>query len=86
MQRSKDGYVFSTGKKIRASYGIIGLAPHDTDEAIWSVSDGYDGTIEASYDSHHDDEPRLTPTERIELADYMIALWTEYKTFVSREE
>lgn len=66
-----DNLIFeTTGKKIYAHCGIIGLS-----EELRSVYDGYDGIIETSY---HDDDESLTVDERKELADYMIAIWTRY--------
>lgn len=59
-----DAYVFSTGKKLRVNCGYIGLNP------FFEVSEGYDGGL---------DEFNYTKSEAIEMADYMIELWKEFK-------
>jgi hypothetical protein len=64
-----DELVFSTGKRIYANRCIIGLSD-DVDEEYCRVSYGYDGGIA---------EENLTASEKIELADYMITLWTDYR-------
>ena len=65
MKYSKDGgLTLSTGKEVSANCGIIGLSP--------------DGRVFGGYDDARVDE-KLTPHERRELADYMIAKWRDYK-------
>ena len=59
-----DNVIFSTGKKIYANNGIIGLSPN------LKVSEGYDGGI---------DNNELTSEEKLELSEYMLAAWNEYK-------
>lgn len=60
----------STGRVVSANNGIVGL-----NEKLEEVFEGYDGSIEHYYKPP---EERLTPEERRELADYMIALWNKY--------
>ena len=64
-----DYVIFSTGKEVYANRGIIGLSPKD--EGGWEVSEGYDGGI---------DHEKLTKNECTELADFMIALWQQFKS------
>lgn len=66
-----DEFILSTGRKINANNGYIGINPE------MMLSEGYDGHIYAD---------RWTPEERIELADYMIGLWQEYKLKASNEK
>jgi hypothetical protein len=74
----EDDYIeFSTGRREYAHAGIIGLRPRDPSEKEWSISYGYDGSLDTS-----ETEYGLTTAERIELADHMIALWQEYRRFV----
>lgn len=62
---------FSTGKHVYAHNGIIGLGPD------LHVYEGYDGGI---------DTAGLTAEERRELADYMIGLWTQFRTAARTEK
>jgi hypothetical protein len=62
-----DWLTFSTGKRAYANQGIIGLGPRSGNDA-WRVSEGYDGGF-----------VELTKEEKRELADYMIALWREWR-------
>lgn len=59
-----DGYVFKSGKTFYANCSIVGIDPSG------EVSEGYDGSI---------DLETFTQEERIELAEYMIDLWTKFK-------
>jgi hypothetical protein len=49
-----------------ANCGIVGLSPEG------EVSEGYDGGF------WYNDSDSLTPTERIELGEYMISRWREF--------
>jgi hypothetical protein len=70
MKVEEDELVFSTGRRFYANKGIVGLSPN------LEISEGYDGGIEDKWC----EPPRvLTRAEKVELADYMIALWTEYR-------
>jgi hypothetical protein len=64
-----DLLTFSTGKSVFANCGILGIRKDDDGGHIY-IYEGYDG--------HLSDED-LTKIERIELADFVIGLWTEYK-------
>ena len=78
MKIEGDNVIFSTGKIIYANLGVIGLSPKD--ECVWRVREGYDGTLcEFS-------KTKLTQHELVELADYMITLWQEFRAdqFASR--
>ena len=61
-----EGYelVFSTGRRESANEGIVGI------DSEGNISGGYD---EGIY------EGDFTQEERVELADYMIRLWQEFK-------
>jgi len=59
---------FSSGRQWYANRGIIGLAKES--DGHWAVTEGYEGGL-------HDD--LLTPVEKIELGDYMIGLWQEFR-------
>jgi hypothetical protein len=56
---------FSTGKKVFAYRGIIGLTP------CGDVTEGYDGELYPQ-DS---DQPSLTAAECVELANHMTEQW-----------
>jgi len=60
--------LFSTGTKMYANMGVIGIGLRDGDIVI---SEGYDTGF---------DDDILTKQERDELADYMINLWKKYKS------
>lgn len=61
-----EDFYFSTGRVICANKGIIGLNPN------LETYEGYDAPL-FLYGIQLDQQ------ERIELADYMISLWTKYK-------
>jgi hypothetical protein len=66
--------IFSSGRVRNAYRGIIGLSPEG------DVTEGYDGGFWTSDipDSDIHDDP-LTQADLVELADFMIARWTEFK-------
>jgi hypothetical protein len=66
MRVEGDEVIFSSGKRLYANAGIIGLSER------LDVTEGYDGGF-----CYYDD--KLTEDERHELADYMIDLWNKYK-------
>lgn len=71
--------LFSTGREKNAHGGIIGLSPD------MQVTDGYDGEFYRPKESWMDDDDyseyvRLTPEERVELADYMITAWKRFRS------
>ena len=72
MQIKDDRVIFSTGKILYANCGVIGLGP----KADYAT-EGWDGSFEGQ--DEEEEENYLTQPERVELADYMIALWGKYK-------
>jgi hypothetical protein len=61
-------YVLSTGKIVSCNMGILGISE-------------FNGSIQLfeGYDSDLYEERDLTKEEKLELADYAIALWNKYK-------
>jgi hypothetical protein len=72
MKIEGDTITLSTGREVYANRGIIGLSDD------LRPSYGYDGGIEA-WGRTYMDEPPWSKAERQELADYMIALWTQFR-------
>lgn len=73
MQIQGSEVLFSTGKEMYANAGVIGIGP-DLD-----VSGGWDQGF-CSQDGYCEEyDESLTRKERIELAEYMIGLWIEFK-------
>lgn len=67
--------IFSTGKARYANRGIIGLHPN------MGVSEGYDGWFyNDDEDEWRDEKQKLSKTELIELADYMIEQWQKFRS------
>jgi hypothetical protein len=65
--RVKGDYViFSSGRKVYANCGILGLADRD---GVPEVTDGYDG-------GYADGE--FSAEERREMAKYMVNLWKRF--------
>ena len=73
MEISEDKTIFSTGKEVYTNCGIIGLSLSDPADSDWQVSEGYDGGF-GGYCTED-----LTSEERVELANYMIDLWQQFK-------
>lgn len=74
MERSGDGYVLSTGKRIYANNGIVGLLyrnPRDIE-----ITEGYDGGVWSNRDNEYVHEDSLTPEEVAEIAEFMIQQWS----------
>jgi len=65
MKIEGDNLIFSTGRKVYANSGIIGI--------------GFGGGITEGYDGGLNDRD-WTPAERVELAEYMIEQWKRYAT------
>ena len=82
MKIDGDKVIFSTGKEKDANNGIIGLSPK------YNVTEGYDGGFHSPKDSWESDEDYdgLNIEERIELAEYMIERWKEFKAIAEIEE
>ena len=70
-----DSVIFSTGRRRYANNGIIGIAP---DMEITEGSDGgfYRGKDQESWRSPAE---LLTTAELLELADYMIEQWQQFR-------
>ena len=64
-----DDFILSTGKVISANCSILGISPE------LDLHEGYDGTI---------NEEDLTPQEKLEVAEYAISLWQEYKDKIKK--
>ena len=62
----KDEFIFSSGQRMYANNGIVGISQGD--DGI-EITEGYDGGIDSDI---------FTLTERQELAAWAIALWTEW--------
>lgn len=77
MKIENGAVVFSTGKTASANGGIIGLSPDSRE-----VFEGYDGTFLYDADSRLGEDEGvlvLNTAEKLELADYMIRLWTDWR-------
>ena len=79
MKIEGDDVIFSTGTIKRANRGIIGLG-HDK-----TISEGYDGDLHSPKQDWQDDDDYegLSKDEQIELADYMIKRWEEFKASIN---
>ena len=66
-----DDFLLSTGKEISANCSILGINPE------LELHEGYDGKI------YEDD---LTSQEKLEIAEYAMALWQEYWNKIKKEE
>ena len=80
MKIVKDSVIFSTGKELYANCGVIGISPK------LEISKGWDGGFFNPRSYVNLDDYTLTPVERIELADYMIARWKEFKKEALNEQ
>lgn len=68
--------VLSTGRHLKPNFGMIGINEDG------EVGEGKDGDLSDSYqqlDGNFDSFEEFTAAEHIELADIMIARWTEFK-------
>ena len=74
-----EDFILSSGRTLYANRGIIGISPIRKEAFL--IFDGYDGIFcnQDQPDDHEYGFPKLTPEEYSEIADYMIALWTERK-------
>jgi len=64
MKSTEYGYILSNGKSFEASNGILGLTPGVGKRVLF---EGYDGDAGDASD--------YTPSERREIARFMIDLW-----------
>lgn len=77
MKIVKDEILFTTGTVKNANKGIIGLSPD------LCVYEGYDGPFHQPHEDYMGDAyDELLVTEQIELAEYMIKSWEEFKSKV----
>jgi hypothetical protein len=73
---------FSTGKRIYAYGGIVGISEDlgvfgGYDQDFYDYEADYSWRTEPGEDAQH-----LTDAERVELADYMIERWNNFKGLV----
>jgi hypothetical protein len=71
-------FELSTGRRFYANGNIVGIDPD------LNLSGGYDNGLDTEYGGYTSGEegPTFGPwtiAEKVELADYMIALWTRYR-------
>jgi hypothetical protein len=76
MKIDGDRIVFSSGKVRYANNGIIGLSPH------LGVTEGYDGDLWVDGLDNGD----LSHADMVELADYMIEQWGNFKASHARRK
>jgi len=67
----RNEYIFTSGRRMSANCGIVGIDPD------LKLSEGYDGDVE--YPTLDTDEFSLTAEDMHELADMMIARWQAFK-------
>lgn len=68
-----DKVIFSTGKELYANAGILGI------NSSLEVSEGSDGDFFTGMVIPGIDEGTLNKAEQIELSDFMIGLWNQFK-------
>ncbi len=92
MKRTNNGYELSTGRKLNPNRGILGLVNDGSCEPWESkLTEGLDsgipeGTTEDDPDAEiYGRRDLLTPGERREIAEYMIALWLEWGDVTENE-
>ncbi len=75
---------FSTEYIGFANRGIVGLVK---ERGEWAVYEGYDGMIwDQGFDYAEYNKREMTPAERIELAEYIIDLWGQFKNDAKKEK
>ncbi len=78
MEIKGDDLIFSSGTIVKANRGIIGLTRHG------DLTEGYDsGLWRGDMDEY--DEIVFTPEERVELANYMLVKWEEFRGVAEKE-
>jgi hypothetical protein len=70
--RETDHIVLSTGRRVYANNGILGL-----NEDL-SLHHGYDGYVVEDSENDRDVVEQLTTCERMEISRYMVRLWTSW--------
>lgn len=86
-RRDGDEIVLSTGKRVSAYAGVVGIELLPKDPAAALMYCGYDDHVPSVFDdtywSDPDDEDAaasiLSAAECVELADLMIQRWAEFK-------
>jgi hypothetical protein len=74
MEINDNKITLSTGKILTAWNGAVGLSPEGF------IGGGYDDNIYNPEYQDEDNEKGLTDVELVELSDYMIKQWTDFKT------
>lgn len=72
VRKSGDGFILNSGRVVYAINGTIGI------NNKLQMTYGWDGALRPQGDATSGD--RFTRSEKTEIADYMIALWTRVKT------
>ena len=74
--QKRNEFILSNGKEFYANQGIIGIAPTGKDDGATFLYEGYDGSL---YDQYADFENEFSNDELIEIAEYMIEQWGNFK-------
>ncbi len=74
LDNSENEIILTSGKKLYANCLIVGIDPE------LNVSGGYDqGNIDSLYNNDTHEYEKISKEDRVELAEYMIALWIKYR-------
>ena len=89
INENHNDYELSSGRAFYANGHIIGLAPKD--EYGWAITEGYDGSVQYDVlnsidDPDEDPEDRFSKADLVEIADYMIEMWGEFRRDVSNHK
>ena len=76
MKLDNDEYVLSSGRRLYAHFGIIGINPE------LKIYEGYGGGMPCPYQIK---KGNLTVDDMRELADYMISLWGQFRITLKQE-
>jgi hypothetical protein len=76
-EEDSDEFELRNGRRFYANLGILGMSDD------LALTNGYDGHVAEDYDHPADpadeyEKQRFTSSERREIAEYMIALWTRW--------
>ena len=87
MKPKEDGFVLSTGREIYANNCVIGLSPTEIGSTHLHINEGSDGGIYSDADKDwKDKKDLLTNDELMEIAEYMIQQWINFKTTIARRD
>jgi len=87
MKIEKDTIVFDSGKTVYAYSGRISVGPSYAAADAWRLCYGHDGQLWDGSMAEYDTDPeRLTVAELVEIADFQINLWNEFKTYAATLE